>query len=602
MPPRYRNIQEDDEEIELLKEAISNGLRTDLVLEDDVVYYIDTRTTGDGLKRIYAPKRSRYFLLNVAHDNQVYGGHLGVKATFRKLFNFWWPHMHSEVEKYVKSCDICQAHKNPVGMPPGYLYNIPVSSIFEHVHLDIMGPIEPRTTRGNLHIITATDGFSKWAFAQPVQNIRTETVIKFLESQIFSIYGFPKTVITDQGTQFTSNEWKEYFRANEIQHNMTSPYHPQANGVDERVNGTLTKILKPYVDDQHEDWDLNLKWAVYIYNTTVHNSTGFSPFQVLHGLEPRSPLKSSSASTDIDLISRMREVIRSKTNANIVRSQATQKRYYDRRHRQFCLKIGEIVKIREHTVPTGLSRKFYAKWLGPAVIIGIRGDPDEPRSVTVFDCTNLRSKTVALNDIAPYYTRDRDEYNQLERGDEGNSTNNLDKSMQSMASEADTSCHHDLVNNCRFDSEINMTQTSPLGSQRVPEGEEVDQYIVEGSTNNHCEINFSQEFEANQSSSPNLENICRPDTEEAILDPSNDHNTSPSRRVSINQEVQMHEFNSNLPVAPNEVHNPYLMDFIQDDSVKDPDFEAPRDKSTRRRSRIPRHSFFLRSKSTNNRS
>ena len=91
--------------------------------------------------------------------------------------------MYNEVENYVKSCHTFQKFKNPTGLPPGYLHSIPVSSAFEHLHLDIVGPLKT-TLKGNNYVVTATDAFSKWAFARPAQNIRTSEVIRFVEEAI----------------------------------------------------------------------------------------------------------------------------------------------------------------------------------------------------------------------------------------------------------------------------------------------------------------------------------------------------------------------------------------------------------------------------------
>lgn len=68
--------------------------------------------------------------------------------------------MYRQIEDYVKSCDNCQRYKEQKGLPPGYMHSIPVSKIFEHVHLDIVGPVTT-TDRGNAYLITATDAFSK---------------------------------------------------------------------------------------------------------------------------------------------------------------------------------------------------------------------------------------------------------------------------------------------------------------------------------------------------------------------------------------------------------------------------------------------------------
>lgn len=236
-------IQEDPE-MESIKRQIYNNERNDLIVEDDVVYYLDPRIEVSDPRRMYVPSLSRPWLLQLAHDNHLYGGHLGIKKTFSKLTRFWWPRMLHDVETYVKSCENCQAFKSKLGLPTGYLHSIPISRVFEHVHLDIVGPTISSTTRGNRYVITATDAFSKYAFAKPCQSVKTLDLIKFVEENIVLVHGKPEVIITDRGCQFTSADWARYMQKLGIRHQLTSAYHPQSNGIDERLNGTLMRIRR----------------------------------------------------------------------------------------------------------------------------------------------------------------------------------------------------------------------------------------------------------------------------------------------------------------------------------------------------------------------
>jgi len=123
-------------------------------------------------------------------------------------------------------------------------------------------------------IFTATDAFSKYAVAKSNEQSKADDLVAFMQEEIMCTLGIPKVVITDQGVQFKSNEWLEFADRNGFEMRFTTPYHPQINGVDERVNGTLFRILRAYVSENHEDWDVKLCDTVYVYNTTVHMSTG----------------------------------------------------------------------------------------------------------------------------------------------------------------------------------------------------------------------------------------------------------------------------------------------------------------------------------------
>lgn len=392
------SIQGQDPEINDIRKLIDRGLLPDMETIDNTVYFVDKKLPEGSQHRIYVPKKARHWLLTLAHDDQMYGGHLGIRKTFRKLVRFYWPRMHSEVEAYVKSCNTCQAFKNPSGMPPGYLHSIPVSQVFEHLHIDIVGPLKV-TYSGNKYIITATDAFSKWAFAIPSQNIRTEEVISAIENNILAVHGKPKRIITDRGTQFTSHDWQDFIEKLGIEHKLTTSYHPQTNGIDERLNGTLMRILRNYVDEFQERWDKQLKWALYAYNTTVHESTGYSPYQVLFGFDPRSPLKPQSPFSPSEQLTK--DDIRTDVNERNKLSQDLQKKYYDRHRRPCKLYVGQSVYIKVHNHPSDLSGKFYIKWEGPMVITKLLGDGSDPKAVKVFDYEAMTKKVVSINDVKP---------------------------------------------------------------------------------------------------------------------------------------------------------------------------------------------------------
>lgn len=425
-------LQQDDPEVDDIKLLAIEDPNSKFQIIDDVLYYMDSKLPEGNQERIFVPTTARHWLLTLAHDDIMYGGHLGIKRTFRKLIRFWWPQMHKDVENYVKSCDICQRFKNPVGLQPGYLHSIPVSRIFEHVHIDLVGPLKT-TYRGNKYIVTATDAFSKWAFARPLQGIRTNEIIDFVEQSIICIHGKPEQIITDRGTQFTSSEWKKFVDGLGIEHKLTSPYHPQSNGIDERFNGTLVRMLRAYVDKYQEDWDEKLIWSLCNYNQTVHESTGYSPYQILHGLDPRSPLKPSRLTLDdTESLDDLRQSIRLEVNQRNESSQELQKRYYDRHRREPNLYTGQLVYIRNHSAPLELTRKFYQKWHGPVMITGFIGDQNKPRAVVVFDTDHLIRKVVAVSDVKPAYDsyeRPSDTFNQNQNG-EGNNLNDISLDSQ----------------------------------------------------------------------------------------------------------------------------------------------------------------------------
>lgn len=371
------------------------------VLEQEKLYYLDKSDPLFVKKRLFVPTISRPHLLKIAHDDILYGGHLGLKKTSRKLQDFWWPGMHAAITQFVRSCDICQKTKNPRIPTPGLLHHMPLSRIFERLHLDLVGP-KPRSNSDNVYIITAIDAFSRFAFAKAVPDSKTDQIIKFLVEDIVAKHGLPLQITTDRGAQFESHAWEEFITKHEIRHQMTTPYHPSANGMDERFNASIQKLIRTYINTDQTDWDERLPWCIFNYNTTIHESTKHSPFSIMYGYKPRSPLQVCQESEDPPNIQEVRSAIRTACLQNIEKAHQVQKLYYDRRHSKCVIKIGDEVLHRLHTVKSPRSTKLAHKWVGPFLVCDIVGPEHNPKAIVIADLTTLSKKTVAVQHVKPY--------------------------------------------------------------------------------------------------------------------------------------------------------------------------------------------------------
>lgn len=583
---------QDHPEVQKLKADVLDKSLPNFKVENDVLYYID-RKCESYYDRIYVPESCRDNLLHLAHDDPILGGHLGVKKTYRKLLRYWWPKMYKQIEDYIKSCDKCQRFKNVTGLPSGVLHNIPVSCIFEHVHIDIIGPIRS-TCRGNSYIITATDAFSKWAFAQAYQSVTTTSVIEFMESFIICIYGKPKIVISDRGPQFTSKEWSKFVDRIGFKHQMTTPYHPQSNGIDERFNGTIIRILRTYVDEFQSDWDLKLKWALYAYNTTVHESTGYSPYQTLHGLDPRSPLRGvEGTNTELKELNIIREKIRIEVNNNISKAQDRNKDLYDRSHKPCQLKLGQLVLARQFTSPQDYSKKLYPNWYGPLVVIGFVGDPNSPRAVELLNVDQQTKKILAIRDIKPYFTRnDSHNYNNedVTWSNEADETANFQSSGYYLDLDNDkpalTGQDGQTNNTFYVDHAENLNDCESMEIDYEPVSHDNQTFsVVDRRTSN-------QPVSSSPKKHVSINDVIRVREYPAIDSINNEtideSNTATTSDDTLHQESETGNKPSNGPsnIPSNKPSNevatpettqksPYICDFIIDDPVKDPTYKHP---------------------------
>jgi len=117
----------------------------------------------------------------------------------------------------------------------------PVHRAFHKVGMDLVGPLQ-RTAAGNRYIITCVDSMSKWveAIVWPVK--ASKRTAEFLYNEVICRRGCPADVVTDQGGEF-QGEFQKVLDKLHINQRLTSPYHPQANGLTDRFNQTLTKSL-----------------------------------------------------------------------------------------------------------------------------------------------------------------------------------------------------------------------------------------------------------------------------------------------------------------------------------------------------------------------
>ncbi|GFU79377.1 transposon Ty3-I Gag-Pol polyprotein [Trichonephila clavipes] len=110
---------------------------------------------------------------------------------------------------------------------------------------------------------------------------------KFLLEEIVLRHGAPRVIITDRGAVFRSRLVSSLVDLCNIDHRFTTAYHPQTNGLTERFNKTLADMLSMYVDVEQKNWDEILPFVTFAYNTAKQETTGFTPFYLLHGREAR---------------------------------------------------------------------------------------------------------------------------------------------------------------------------------------------------------------------------------------------------------------------------------------------------------------------------
>jgi transposase InsO family protein len=116
--------------------------------------------------------------------------------------------------------------------------------------LDFIGPINPPSSPGQVFVLTTTDYFTKWTEVVPLKHSQDEQVISFLETNIFSRFGLPLEIITDNGPAFISAKLTQFLAKLGVKHFTLSAYYPQGNGQAESINKNLVRIIKRLIEDK----------------------------------------------------------------------------------------------------------------------------------------------------------------------------------------------------------------------------------------------------------------------------------------------------------------------------------------------------------------
>ena len=143
--------------------------------------------------------------------------------------------------------------------------------------MDIVGPL-PRSRTGNRYILVLCDYATRYPEAIPLRTIDAEHIAEQLIG-VFARVGVPQEILTDQGSNFTSQLLAELYRLLHVQSIRTSPYHPQMDGLVERFNQTLKSMLRKSVDKEGKNWDKMIPYLLFAYREVPQSSTGFSPFE-----------------------------------------------------------------------------------------------------------------------------------------------------------------------------------------------------------------------------------------------------------------------------------------------------------------------------------
>jgi transposase InsO family protein len=188
--------------------------------------------------------------------------------------------MQKDVENFINACETCQQEKltRIRSKETPIIPDIPINPN-NKIAMDIFRPLT-KTKNGNQFILSIQD-VTKYLVLIPLQNQQANSIINQLLKHYIYLFSAPKTILTDNGTNFVSKLMDAFENAFKIKHIKTTSFHPQSNGSIERTQGTVKDMIRTCCLDKRNEWDENLK--LICISHSVHETTGFTPFELTFG-------------------------------------------------------------------------------------------------------------------------------------------------------------------------------------------------------------------------------------------------------------------------------------------------------------------------------
>lgn len=281
----------------------------------------------------------------------------------------------SDAADYVRRCDKCQIYAKISRAPPTELTQMvsPWPSAMWGIDLVVSLPI---AKGGAKYAIVAVDYFTKWAEAEPLATITTKKVINIVVRNIICRFGLPRTIITNNGTQFKSKEFKEFCQKYGIEKMFVAVAHPKANGQVDAINKIIKSILKKCMEKDRVRWVDELPTALWAFRTTHKTATGHTPFALAYGTEAVIPLELEVPShwvtyydpkSNQNLLLESLDFIDEKCEKANLRAAAYRHRaakYYNEKVRPRIFSVGDLVLKRIFPISSHMN----PGWEGPYVI------------------------------------------------------------------------------------------------------------------------------------------------------------------------------------------------------------------------------------------
>ncbi|QRW02440.1 Pol polyprotein/retrotransposon [Ceratobasidium sp. AG-Ba] len=340
-------------------------------LRDDVLYLRRDENLVLCVPDVKIGERSvREVVITHAHSILA---HLGAKKTLAWLrTQVWWKSMVEDVRDYCESCTTCAANKSSTQRPLGLLQAMPVPSYpWQSIGVDFVGPLPESETRyGTFDMITTViDNLTRMVHLIPTrQEYTAKDIAEVIFEHVYKLHGMPERIVSDRDSLFTSTFWTRLAELTKTELRMSSSYHPQTDGMTERVQRTYTSLLRICAGKMQKEWAKSLPAIEFAVNSARSEATGLSPFYLNYGRTPSLMVRDTESKFPgvSEHIKRIKMAVMAAHDA-LIDARAKMTKQANKRRRPAEMKEGDLVYISTQNMrlPKGQARKLAPKFVGP---------------------------------------------------------------------------------------------------------------------------------------------------------------------------------------------------------------------------------------------
>lgn len=336
-------------------------------------------------------------IISENHDTPT-GGHIGTCRLLQRLRSkYYWSNMKRTIAEYIKQCDMCIKNKHRIKTKEKFTETTTPTKCFELISIDTIGPLT-KSKIGNRYALTIQCDLSKYIIIAPIPDKNAQTLAKAFVENLILVYGCPKAIKSDLGTEYKNELFKNICEFLKIHQKFSTAYHPETIGSLERNHRVLNEYLRHFINEQHDDWDTWLHYYTFCYNTTVHTDHNFSPFELVFGRIANTPSSIENV-TSIDpqynydsYLTELKykiQVTALKAKSLLERSKTTRIRNQAQNINPIEINLSDKVYLRKEN-----RKKLDNVYSGPHEIIAI----NHP-NVTIKNCVTNENQTVHKNRI-----------------------------------------------------------------------------------------------------------------------------------------------------------------------------------------------------------